>query len=159
MYCAAFGLVSEMLFRASGMNAPGFARDAPAATIAIQGEDATLLILSIVPATRCGSAGRLKSRTTKTSASTPAITSMIATGVLGVFDLGEAAAFPEHECRYDANDHRDGEGAEEEPEAGAPRPLAEHERENAERERRRREHRGERDEPEFDVNRFHRFAL
>ena len=44
MYCPVLGFVSEMSFRASGMRAPGFASVAPAPTIAITGEEATLLI-------------------------------------------------------------------------------------------------------------------
>src|SRR5438045_1017531 len=43
-YCAALGLVSEMSFSATGMNAPGFASTAPAPMMAMTGDEATLLI-------------------------------------------------------------------------------------------------------------------
>ena len=76
------------------MKAPGFARVAPAATIAMTGEEATLPIWAIMPAARSGLGGRLTNRTVNTSTSAPAATSTIATHVFGSLGLGEAAALP-----------------------------------------------------------------
>jgi hypothetical protein len=53
-----------MSFSASGMKPPGFARMAPAPTIAITGDEANLLIRSIIAAIRSGSRGRLNACTT-----------------------------------------------------------------------------------------------
>ena len=48
-YSAVVGPISEMVFSAIGMKAPGFASVAPAAKTAIQGEEATAVILSTMP--------------------------------------------------------------------------------------------------------------
>src|SRR5947209_1877762 len=95
MYLPAFGLSCEMSFSAIGMNPPGLANVAPAATTAITGEDEILLILLMALAVRSGSRGRRCARTTYTRSKTPMTTSMIATHVGGSLELlDEAAAFP-----------------------------------------------------------------
>jgi hypothetical protein len=81
-----------MSLRAIGTNPPGFASVAPAATIAIAGEDEILLIFSIASAVRLGSRRRRSARTTYRSTNTPTSTSKIATHVAGVLELFEEAA-------------------------------------------------------------------
>src|SRR5271165_1517936 len=87
------GLVSEISFIASGMKPPGFASAAPAATIAIHGDEAILLIWSIMPWARFGSRGRRRNRTPKTTRTTAATMSITATQGLG-YDVAEAALLP-----------------------------------------------------------------
>jgi hypothetical protein len=94
MYAELLGFNSEMVFRANGINTPGFARTAPAPRIAIAGDAATLPIRWIMLASFSGLVGRRRSRTTQTSSRTPPMTSMTATHVFGVDLLCEAAASP-----------------------------------------------------------------
>jgi hypothetical protein len=93
-YCAADGPVSEMLFNASGMKAPGFARTAPAPTTAIAGEEATLLIRATIASTLAGSSCLFLVLTTYTIRRQAATTSMIATDVLGAEAEPQDAASP-----------------------------------------------------------------
>jgi len=65
MYLAVSGLVSETSFIAIGMKPPGFASAAPAPTIAIHGDEATLLTWSAMLWARFGSRGRRRNRTLK----------------------------------------------------------------------------------------------
>ena len=76
------------------MNTPGFASRAPAPKIATAGDDATLLILSIMAASFSGFTGLRRRRTTQMSSRIPPTMSMTATQVFGVDLLWEAAAFP-----------------------------------------------------------------
>ena len=60
-YWAALGSSSEIAFSASGMKPPGFASTAPAPTIAITGDEATLLICATMPSIFAWSGGRRRS--------------------------------------------------------------------------------------------------
>ena len=93
-YWAALGFVSEIDFSAIGMKPPGFASAAPAPTMAIAGDDASLPIWSIMLCSFFGSTGLRNSRRTQTSSTMPATTSMIATHVFGLDGVLEAATFP-----------------------------------------------------------------
>jgi hypothetical protein len=92
-YSVVLGLVSEMSFIASGMKPPGFASVAPAATIAIHGDEAIVLILSTMLWARFGSRGRRRNRTTANTRRTAAMMSTTATQGLG-YDVVEAALLP-----------------------------------------------------------------
>src|SRR5436190_1652688 len=94
MYSVALGSSSEMFLRAIGMNAPGFARAAPAPTIAMTGEDATFCICVIMLADLVGFGGFLSVLTTNASSRAPATTSKIETHVLGLLGVGSAAESP-----------------------------------------------------------------
>ncbi len=92
-YPVVLGLVSEMSFIAIGMKPPGFASVAPAATIAIHGDEAILLIWSTMPWARFGSRGRRRNRTLKNTRRRAATMLITATQGLG-YDVVEAALLP-----------------------------------------------------------------
>lgn len=79
-----------MSFIASGMKPPGFASVAPAATTAIHGDEAILLIWSTMLWARFGSRGRRRNRTMKNTMRRAATMSITATQGLG-YDVVEAA--------------------------------------------------------------------
>jgi hypothetical protein len=76
------------------MNPPGFARVAPAPTIAIVRDAVTRRICSIIAAARAGSRGCRMRRTTHIKISAAATTSTIATHVFGCDGCDDAAASP-----------------------------------------------------------------
>ncbi len=94
MYSALLGPSSEISFSASGMKPPALPSAAPAPTIAIAGDSATLPICAIVSAVRLGSRGRRTARSVNASIPTPATTSTTATHVFGLSGCEEWATSP-----------------------------------------------------------------
>ena len=76
------------------MNAPGFARAAPAPTTAMAGDEATLLIWATIDSSRFGSRGRRSRATTQAISSAPATMSTTHTHVFGLDACSDAAASP-----------------------------------------------------------------
>ncbi len=97
-HCAAYpaveGFICEIVFRAIGMKAPGFASAAPAPTIAIAGDDATLLICATIASSRFGLRGRRSLAATQASSRAPAAMSTQETHVFGLDGLDDAATSP-----------------------------------------------------------------
>jgi hypothetical protein len=75
------------------MKPPGFASVAPAATIAIHGDEAILLIWSTMLWARFGFRGRRRNRTLKNTRRTAAMMSITATQGFG-YEVVEAALLP-----------------------------------------------------------------
>ncbi len=93
-YWVALGFSCEIAFRASGMKPPGFASTAPAPTIAITGDEATLLMRSTMLSIFAGSGGRRSSRQPKPATSTAATMSNTLTHVFWPEVEDGAAALP-----------------------------------------------------------------
>src|SRR6185437_1402502 len=93
MYPVVLGFVSEISFIAIGMKPPGFASVAPAATIAIHGDEAILLIWSTIFWARFGSRGRRRNRMLKNTRKRARTISITATHGFG-YDVVEAALLP-----------------------------------------------------------------